>query len=301
MQALFITTSTTDCANHVAAWDSFAAVPAVHTMFELHQVRNCWKHLKVAEEVQPDIIFYIGASKAQGNPSPDTLRKLRNFAPTVLLCCDAMDYPWHPVLCGYRTKECFDLMVAIDGAKEISGLGPIYSTLTPVDPRPFDRRTERGRIIKCGFSGSVGRWNARSETILALKWFGNLTVRERAGEGTYNDHAAFMGRCQMLLNISHTGTQQSHHIKGRVIEAGWAGCALLENIESPIANWFPEHCWLPYRDPPHAAQIIAETPDEWIRTVADNLSSYVRSHYRPEQIYGGILEGVKNTRRSAAA
>lgn len=301
MQALFITTTTSDCLNHVNAWNSFAAVPAVHTTFELHGVRNCWKHLKVAEEVQPDIIFYIGASKAQGNPSADTLRRLRKFAPTVLLCCDAMDYPWHQVLCVYRTKECFDLMVAIDGAKEITGLGPIYSTLTPVDPRPFDRRTDRGRIVKCGFSGSVGRWNARSEVILALKWFGGLTVRERAGAGTYQDHAAFMGRCQMLLNISYTGTQQSHHIKGRVLEAGWAGCALLENVESPIANWFPPDCWIPYRDPPDAARIIAETSRERIKEVAHNLSDYVRRNYRPEMIYGGILEEVKNAGRSKAA
>ena len=289
MKALFITTKTVDCINHVAAWDSFAPVPAVHFTYDHHNIRNDWQMTEIAESVRPKIIFLILPNKAPGNPRPDVLRQLRKIAPSVLLVSDAADRPWHSILCGYRTAKCFDLMVAIDGAKEISGLGPIYSTLTPVDPRPFERRTERGRIIKCGFSGSVGRWNARSEIIQALRWFSNLTVRERAGEGTYNDHAAFMGRCQMLLNISHTGTQQSHHIKGRVLEAGWAGCALLENIESPIANWFPEGCWLPYRDPPDAARIIAETSGERIKEVAHNLSDYVRRNYRPEMIYGGIL------------
>ena len=66
----------------------------------------------------------------------------------------------------------------------------------------------------------------------------------------------------MVLNTSWTGSDR-HHIKGRVLEAGWAGCALLEQAESPIAKWFPRIVIL-LGDAKEAAEIIKNASDDEI-------------------------------------
>ncbi len=286
MKSLFITTKTNETTNHVKAWES-AFGEAAHFRFDHNAgIRNDWQFGEVVVQHKPDVVFYIGANQAPGNPRPDTLRALRAFAPTVLLCSDAADTPWHPVLNQYRKQECFDLLVSIDGSRT-----PYvdFSTLTPVAPEPFTG-TDMPRDIRCGFSGTVGRWNARSETINALEWFGNLTVRKRSPLDGYDDHAHFMSQCRMILNISYTGSQLTHHIKGRVLEAGWAGCALLEYIGSPIAEWFPEDCYFTWRDAKEAAGLIRDLDETTIERVAKRLSEEVRERYSPRLIYGQILE-----------
>lgn len=278
------------------AWES-AFGPAEHHAFDHRKLRNDWQAVEAARDVRPDIMFYIGAQEGVGNPRPATFRELRSFAPLINLCSDAGDGPWHKTLDFYRSKECFDLQVSIDGARE----APVdLATLTPVDPGPF--AGGGARDIRCGFSGSVGRWNPRSEIILALKWFGGLTVRERAtGNDSYKDHAGFMRRCRLLLNISNTGTGHAHHIKGRVLEAGWAGCALLESEGSPIGEWFEEDCYIKYRDPPHAAHLIETLSGDAIDLAARRLAEEVRAKYTSSQIYGGILDRVRRAEPVQAA
>lgn len=288
MKALFVTTETVDCANHVRAWNSFALEPAKHVTYDHDAICNGWRYLEIARELQPEVIFYIGAAKARGNPRPSTFREMRTVAPLILLCSDATDKPWHPVLRVYHNRECFDLIVAIDGARD----APVdFATLTPVDPIPFSVGTGI-RNIRCGFSGTVGNHTPRSEILNALRWFDNLTIRDREPEDGYDDHAGFMTGCQSILNLSWAGSGRTHHVKGRVLEAGWAGCALLEHADSPISSWFPDGCWLPWRTPIDAASLIKNTPDDEIALVAQRLSNEVRTRFRSEQIYGSILERV---------
>ncbi len=283
MKALFITTDTVDVDNHVRAWNSFAGEPAVHMTFKLHSVSNNWQFTQAAETLRPEIILYIGACKAPGNPRPHAFRALRRFAPVINLCSDAADRPWHPVLADYRARDCFDLQVALDGARQ----SPVdLAVLTPVDPLPFAWRGERD--IRCGFSGSVGCRDSRSEAVQAL----DLTIRHREPQGGYEDHGRFMTRCQMVLNTSWTGTGRAHHIKGRVMEAGWAGCALLEDADSPIGDWFPKDCYLTWRGPKEAAALIAETTDAEIEHVAGRMAEEVRARFTPKMIYGEMLERV---------
>ncbi len=294
MKALFLTTKTADCENHVRAWNSFSDIPAAHITFDPQGIRNSWFLLEAARELQPDVIFYIGAHKAPGNPKAKDLAEIKRVAPFINLCSDAVDKPWHPVLQGYANRECFDLQVAIDGAKNSpAGL----ATLTPVDPRPFDRSATKD--IRCGFSGTVGRWNARSEIVLALKWFGGLTVRERGG--AYEEHTRFMSRCKMILNISRSGTGHADHIKGRVMEAGFAGCCLLESGGSPIGEWFPDDCYFMYDSPIEASKLIAGLTDGQIAHAAGRLNEEVRGRFPPSAIYGEILSHVDRSLSVQAA
>lgn len=297
MRALFYTTHTSDCANHVAAWNSFSIRPAEHLTYMHTGIRNDWRLVEAVRKFEPEVVFCIGAFQGPGEPKDDTLRTVRSLAPLVNLCSDAADKPWHRVLELNRQRGLFDLQVSIDGAKE----APVdLATLTPVSPRAFHRLPPPLRDIRCGFSGTVGRWNARSEIVKALDWFGGLTVRRRDKGGDYSDHADFMLRCKMLLNVSCTGSGNAHHIKGRVIEAGLAGCALLESEGSPIAEWFPPDCYLIYKDPREAAAMIAELSDQTIAKMASRLSEEVKSRYRPAQIYGEILDHVDTAKQRAA-
>jgi len=287
MKALFISTGSRDCLNHARAWES-AFGPAEHVTFNLHGICNDWQLVEAVEKMRPDITLYIGAAKAPGLPRHPALRQMRAVAPLVNIVSDAADGPWWPMIGMYRTKGCFDLQVSIDGANN----SPVdLVTLTPVDGRPFEG--EQKRDIRCGFSGNIGRWNERSEVVRSLEWFGGLTLRE-GGKG-YEDHVDFMKRCRIILNISFTGTGHAHHIKGRVLEAGWAGCALLESEGSPIAEWFPEGCWIPYDGPRHAKYLLDTLTDDEIDTAAANLAKAVRENYTAAQIYGRIIEGARRS------
>lgn len=289
MKAFFITTDTVDCANHVQAWNSFSPEPADHLTFKVNSIRNDWKWLQAVTKAQPDVIFYIGAVDGQGIPKPLTLASLNNVAPMIHLCSDAADSPWHQKLTKYDWHKCFRLQVAIDGG----GNGGSYvglSTLTPIDPVPFSFRATRD--IRCGFSGSVGRWDKRSEVLNALDWFGGLTVRKRQKTEGYEEHGLFLIHCQMTINTSWTGTGARHHVKGRVLEAGWAGCALLEHEDSPIGDWFPKGCYFTWRDAKEAAEIIRDASDAEIESRAIQLAAKVRACFAPEMIYGEMLELV---------
>lgn len=293
MKALFLTTKTHDCFNHVRAWESFAGHVA-HVTYDHMAIRNDWQLVAAAETAQPDIIFHIGACQAPGNPKPAALRQIRAIAPFVNIVSDAADTPWHPVLRRYRSEGCFDLQVSIDGAQPD---GIDLATLTPIDPVPFQVGCDRD--IRCGFSGSPGRWNDRSQIVRSLVDFGGLTVRDKPG--SYEDHARFMRRCKLALNVSLTGSGLTHHVKGRVLEAGFAGCALLEPEGSSIGEWFPGNCWFSYRDPPDAARVIRESTDEEISRAADALACEVRSRYTAEQIYGQMIASVDRTVARPAA
>lgn len=284
IKALFYTTNTVDCSNHVRAWNSVFP-QAHHLRYDLRSVCNDWQLLEAVESVKPDVVFYIGANDAPGNPKIGTLKIAKQTAKMVNVCSDAADKPWHKYLEGYARKGCFDLQVSIDGAKN----APVdLATLTPIDPKPFEG--DLTKTIRCGFSGSVGKHNSRSEIVLALSWFGGLTVRDRVKVDGYDNHVEFLKRCRMILNISYTGSGLAHHIKGRVLEAGWAKAALLESEGSPIGEWFPKDCYITYRSPKEAAEIIADLPDAEIDNAAARLAEEVRKRFRPEMIYDEILQ-----------
>jgi len=293
MKALFYTTKTTDAANHVYAWNSISAVPAVHIAYNHRGINNDWQMLDAARE-GVDVIFYIGAHRAPGNPHPQTFIEARKLAPIINFCCDATDPPWHPVLLKYKEMGCFDLQVAIDGGRD----APVdLSVLTPVNTTAF-HRVEKD--IRCGFSGSVKRFHDRFEVIEAI---GDMvTIRNRLPlDGPYQEHADFLSRCRMTLNESTTGSGKTHHIKGRVLESGWAGCALLESIGSPILDWFHPGSVFLYRTAEEAVDIIRSLTDAEIDTAAKHLADQVRAKYTPEMIYGKILSYVHLTLEKPAA
>lgn len=295
MKVLFITTSTNDVDGHVEAWNCCNQEPALWVKFEHRNLRNDGPMIQAARLEKPDVIFYIGACEARGLPARSTFKMLSAEAPLIHICCDAGDAPWHRVLHEYHDLGCFALQVGIDGCKD----APVdLATLTPVDVRLFGGRPPKRRI-RCGFSGTIGYLNDMSDAcrndprgsiLIPLAVSKRIRVLRRSHMRSYRAHVAFIRRCKMLINTSYTGSGKFHHIKGRVLEAGWAGCALLESKGSPIADWLPEDCYLLYDGAKQAEEIIEGIDDATIRGYADRLARYVREHYHPRDIYREIME-----------
>jgi hypothetical protein len=318
MRALFVTSETNDVDSLVQAWDCWQPDKSEWVTFHHMGENNDDEIMATAQRLKPDIIFYIGANEGIGIPSDETLVALRKIAPSVNLCCDAADWPWHEPLKRYKKIDAFDLQVALDG----NHTAPVdFVTVTPVDPAPFAEVVPR--TIHCGFSGGVAPQNCfvfqhrtnprptnalpawtkpsrQRKTRLAMSpairdqviWDTGdvITVRERRLTGAYKEHADFMLSCHMIINVSATGSGDAYHIKGRVMETGWAGCALLELQGSPIAEWLPPGSYFLYKDAPDAQQLIESLTPERAAKSAAILSRHVRENYHPRQIYGEILE-----------
>jgi len=280
VKALFITTQTADTHNLVDAWDSASEEPAIRVQFNYQQFRVDPQILEAARKAQPEVIFYIGGCKGAGLPAAETFRQLRELAPLVNVIPDAADPPWHKTIAIYRAEECFDLHVGIDGDKT----SPVdLVTVTPVDWRAF-KGPSPARDIRCGFSGGLG--GKRSSILSRLG--SKCLIRLRSDD--YADHVSFLKRCRIVFNTCLTGSGQFYHVKGRAIEAGWAGAALLEFHGSPAQDWFPSETLFGYRDAEDAKEIIASATDAEIEVRAGRLSRAVRENFHPAMIYGQILE-----------
>lgn len=295
MRALFVTTATSEPRECVKAWKATAGT-AKHVTFNIDGPRNDQEILDYAKDYDPDVIFYTGGVSGEGLPHDETLKELKNAAPSIIVQGDMADPPFFPVLERYRDKKCFDLYVAMDG---VHGSPADHVTLTPINLEHFDR-PPRPRTIRCGFAGNIvnreryemikkmhGTEDPRAKVIHGL---GDLVrLRERETEGLYVDFVAFLRRCQMIINTSWAGSGLVHHMKGRVLETAFAGCALLEMKGSPIADWFPPESYFLYDGIEEAKNIIRRTPDSEIDKRAKLLEAYAKEHYTPKQIFSGIV------------
>ena len=239
--------------------------------------------LAAAGGFRPDVIVYSGANGGTV-PSIETLQKLREVAPTVHYQGDLEDEEWHPVLRSYRDNKCFDLVMAQTGV-QVAGLTD-YATLTAISPEPYDQKRKKKRI-RCGFSGNFGSEDPRGKILSALG--SKVNVRPRDTTGTYVHYVWFLNQCVIMFNTSYTGSGLHHHVKGRVVEAAWACCALLEMRDSPTKEWFPEDTFFQYGSVEEALEIISTARLETIREKVSAFKDHALRHYHPAIIYGDML------------
>lgn len=329
MKALFVTSSTSDVDSLVSAWDCWQPDKSVRVKFRHMGESQDNEILETARAMSPDIIFYIGANEGTGIPTVETFFALQALAPLVNLCCDAGDWPWHEPLKRYKEEGCFNLQVTLDGNREAP---VDLVTVTPVDPAPYAQFIQRTircgfsggvapkerSVYKTSFArhppsqltkkrpaNALPAWSPSHKKRMNVPSVGRairdqviwntgdvITVRRRTAMAPYSEHVAFLLSCQIIVNISASGTGDAHQIKGRVLETGWAGCALLESEGSPIAEWLPEGSYFLYHDTDHVKSLIDNLTDDEISRSANLLSQYVREHYHPRQIYGEILKYV---------
>src|SRR3990167_4871693 len=263
-----------------------------------------------AKEYSPNLIVYIGA--CSGNlPSPKGFKRLRDeMAPTVHFCSDAADEPWWPQLRIYDKEKSFNVQVALDGNKN----WPLHDTeitaLTPLDPKwyPSPLKPHSGRSVIFGFAGNPGsavklkdgKVLGRRPIVAEMIKFGLQYRARTACNGkmedsikSYSEAAQYMLDTRIMPNISFTGSYEKYHVKGRVIEAGWAGCLLLEQKGSPTPDWFePGVDYLEYDTTVQAKEIIEkywDKPDE-TQVFGERLRKKVEENHSPEKFWGRIIE-----------
>ena len=296
MKAYFVTVCVSDAGNLMDAWASTGR-EFNHVPFVLRSEPNDDEILDKAGK--PDVIFYVGAAAGEGLPSIETLQALRRIAPTVNLCWDSADPPWHPLLNAYRDAECFDIQVGLDGCHE----APVdMVTLTPVNPRRYEG-SDYERTTRCGFTGNIpsreymdivrklhGTGEQRADLLHPM---GDLIlIRQRDVTSPYEDYVDFLKHCQIAINTSMTGSGATHHVKGRVIEIPLAGAALLEMAAAPTGRWLPPGSFFTYSDMEEAAHIIRTADPSDIARRAGKARKYVLRRYTPNAIYGAILARI---------
>ena len=246
--------------------------------------------------VKPDFIVYIGSIEQYASclpvPSVDILCKLNDIAPMIHLCGDACDSAWWSWLDNYDKKQCFALQVSIDGSFD----NPIASykngmlALTPIDCRPFEPKPWSERSIRLGLVGGLGH-TKRLVTITELINQKLLTFVETSKDRSYTEMAKILCDSQIILNGADNGTGNRQHVKGRVIEAGFAGCCLFESRGSPTNRWFvPGQEYFEYDGAQEVANILNSNSDFEITAVRFH-NSIVREHH-PKVFWGKVLDGI---------
>jgi hypothetical protein len=289
MKAVVFHTFSSDCENK---WMSLqAAGHDVHLI--QYDDRPHDRHGELVEEVRrvaPDFAVFIGACEQSHNrpvPNVDILRRIRDVTPFIHMCDDAADPPWWPQLQTYHDQACFTVQVSIDGGHDapLSAFSEGMTLLTPVDTRVFSPRPWHEREIPFSFVGNIGGGD-RSHVITRLCERGLLQFYQMSPSRSYADMAAIIGNSRFVFNHTLTGTGTRSHVKGRVVECGFAGAALIEYGPSLMGDWFRP-------DEYFAAQTIDEV-EAIIRTqagddVAARFHDKVEREHHPRVFWDKVL------------
>jgi hypothetical protein len=236
----------TDCENK---WRSLqAAGHEVHVI--QYDDRPHHRHIEIVEQVRaiaPDFTVWISAiEKYHGRPvpQPDIFHRLRAIAPLVHMCNDAADPPWWEMLHLYNEQNCFDVQVSIDGSIEnpISQFKNGLLMLTPIDTRVFAPKPWAARQPVACLVGGLGH-SERASVIQALQQLGILHFYPGPVGRSYEQMAEIMCSYRYVFCHPMTGSGTRTHVKGRVVETGFAGAALIEwwgGGMPPSRHWFDE-------------------------------------------------------------
>lgn len=291
MKVLVHVTHTNDCINK---WQSLEAIGhEVHVIQYDNRPHDL--HLELvrgAEALKPDFIVHIGAIEqyhCRPVPRPDILKALRAVAPHIHICGDGADHPWWPLLEEYDREGCFDVQVSIDGNWEtpLSSMNNGLVMLTPIDPRPFVVKPWRDRTVKLGMVGGRGH-TRRYDAVTALEGDGLLKVW--SGLSSYGELAEKLCDCKAVFNHAATGTGDRLHVKGRVVEAGFAHAALFELAGSPTNLWFTAGLdYLEYDSATHLRHLLSKVDDHALSMFSSRLFSRMVEEHHPRVFWEKVL------------
>lgn len=247
-----------------------------------------------ARALAPEFIHFIGAIEQYHGrpvPQPDVLRALNSVAPMIHMCDDAGDPPWWPMLEVYNREKCFTVQVNIDGAfgTPIDTFENGMTLLTPIDWRVFHPKPWNERSIKMSMVGGLGH-SSRKAMTEALMRKEILSFHEGPIGRTYEGMADIMCDSKITYNYGFTGSTQKMHVKGRVVEAGFAGNVLLEKRGSPVDRWFHlGEDYLDFETPDEAEFILGMTPEDQLEQMALRFSNKVIREHHPAKFWDKVL------------
>lgn len=251
--------------------------------------------IEEAREFRPQVIVYIGAiEQYHGKPciQIDNMKRLRDIAPTIHLCGDASDSPWWPLLEDFDRNDCFAAQVNIDGNHEspIERFRNGLTLLTPIDVTPFKWKDWQTRKF-VGTSGNSGgdhrvRLMNRMFEYPGFEW---LRTNDAI---SYDAMADYMCGLKIIVNSPQNGSQTGFHVKGRVVETGFAGACLLEAEDSPTKAWFkPNVDYLTYKDFDHAASVLdwAKQNDDLVCDMATEFHHRCWNLHHPQVFWDKVF------------
>lgn len=107
---------------------------------------------------------------------------------------------------------------------------------------------------------------------------------------SYSEMARMICERRFSVNCAWTGSGATMHVKGRVIEAGFAGCCLFENRGSPTGDWFePTLEYFPYDNAGEIRRMLQEKSDEELETVAQRFQKKVIQNHHPSVFWNKVL------------
>lgn len=296
MKAMILRTYTADTEK---TWKSFEYLGHdcdVHVYDDRpHDRQN--EFVEHAQHTQPHMIMYIGAiEQYHGRPvlQPDILKRLNDIAPMVHICGDASDRPWWEWLQLYHDQGCFSAQVSIDGVfntpltEHKEGL----VLLTPTIPSAFIPTDWDARNIQASMAGGLGH-GQRAELVANLHGRGAIEWMDSRDGRSYDDMAEFMCRSRIVVNSPMNGTGDADHVKGRVIECGWAGACLLERVKSPTRRWFQKGLeYLEYSGVEDALKKIewAREHDAEVKGIAARFRQRVMFEHSPGVFWDKVLK-----------
>jgi hypothetical protein len=243
------------------------------------------KTLEKVEEVNPDLIIYMGSAAGPYFARADVLNQIK--APIIHFCCDASCPGWDRGIMYYRETTPFAFTVNIDGNDNWLK-GPRDLTMwCPLDPsfyRPLPK------VINFGWAGGLGP--EREQMISELADLIELFPRNEE-YGSYHEYADFLSSCKITLNMAKSGSGLSLQTKNRVREAGYAKCLLLEERGAPTSNWFElGEDYLDYGSSAEAREIVTRVSDSMIDRISTNLQQKSLTLYSPKIFWDKVLSNL---------
>lgn len=296
---LYLSTSTPDTIKEIDSWRCLGIGSTEVIYYDKIRVG-----VTDVEIRKPKMTVLISAHKAPFAPSLDELIKMNEISPLVQILSDGGDTPWHEET--IRWRDAFTTIVSIDGNPNWPSRQCDLTLLTPIDPRYFDNmfgEQNPVRDVLLGFAGGIGHGprglvmnHLLEKGLLTHRWH-SPTTSYKGYEGnaaSYKEYADFMRRCKMVINNSMT-SNGLNHIKGRVLEAGWAGACLLEDKNPITPLWLkPGKHYIEYNDHEHAAQLVEElkSEPEKIDETARALQEEIIRNHSPKVFWGKVLDKI---------
>lgn len=288
--------------------------------------------IRRAENFRPDVQIYISAWEGMFVPSDETLARLNKIAPLVHFCFDQSDPPWwegdanHGNVIRYEQNGCFTLQVGIDGGRVWPGgdafphsldggatveTRPLFkglTLLTPLDPRPF--AGPEGAFLErpygVAYAGNAGG-EIRGNLVGRLRhevMGGAIRLRDDE-PSSYLQFARFLKMSRLVIDVPFTGSGRAKHVKGRILEAALAGCAVMTwKDNAAVRSWFvPRYEFEEYGSIDEAIEMAKRLIKEPERchAMADALRDRVRREHSPERFWGAVFSRLELQRHEAAA
>ena len=182
------------------------------------------------------------------------------------------------------------------------------TTLTPVDPSYYQgpEIAFADRPFRIGYAGNFGGWMRKAVIEFMQKQFGQYFAAYQRDDNafSYANYCEYLRYCQCVINVPFSGSNAAKQVKGRIVEAGWAGACVLEWAGAPTAHWFePGDDYEEYnglKDLGDAVESILTANPSEIEEMAQSLAQKVRKDHTPEIIWNQVFAAAGVELKDAA-